>query len=206
MTIMDKKRGNTASWVDERYAKLLARQAVDKVDGGGESTTAMMRLTTMRRSVLFLREERMRVGPGFKTGTRVWHLDAPIPQVELDKLAPGRRTLAGVRVFAVDYDEKGDLLKRNLAARPPLANVSQHALERLFERLHTNALDDVVREALIPMSRLDQPSVEDGGLDVEISLPRVGVMHATVERACDIRGAAIGAFWQIKTFVPRPSA
>ena len=37
---------------------------------------------------------------------------------------------------------------------------------------------------------------------MEISLPGLGRMHAKVERACDISGAAIGAIWQVKTFVP----
>jgi hypothetical protein len=206
MLPMDKKRSNTSSWVDDRYAKRLARQAVEGLDAHLEDTSVLQKLATMRRSQLFLREERTRIGPGFKMGTRVWYLEAPIPQVQIDNFAPGLRTLGGIKVFALDYDDKGQVRTSGLESRPPLANVSQHALERLFERLRTNALDDVVREALIPLSRLGSPSLDDGGEEVEISLPGLGKMYAKVERACDVRGAAIGAFWQVKTFVPFPLA
>ena len=198
------KRSNTSSWVDERYARRLARQAVNTLDADREDNTVMMKLATMRKSPLYLREDGARVGPGFKKGTRVWCLDTPISQEQLERFAPGRRTLAGIKVFTVDYDDKGRVRTSNLNHRPPLANVSQHALERLFERLRTNALDDVVREALIPLSRLGQPTLADIGKEEEITLPDLGRMPAKVEGACDVNGAPIGTFWQIKTFVPLP--
>ena len=93
---MTTKRSNTASWVDEHYSKRLARHAVKTLDADRDDNTAMMQLAAMRKSVLYLREERMRIGPGFTMGTRVWHLDTPIPQAEIDKFAPGRRTLGGL--------------------------------------------------------------------------------------------------------------
>ena len=198
------KRNNTSSWVDERYARRLARQAVETLDADREDSSAMMKLATMRKSPLYLREAGARVGPGFKMGTRVWCLDTPVAQAKIDKLVPGRRTLSGIKVFTVDYDDKGRVRMGNLEFRPPLANVSQHALERLFERLRTNALDDVVREALIPLSRLGQPMLGDVGKEEEIALLGLGRMPAKVEGACDFSGAPIGAFWQIKTFVPLP--
>lgn len=198
------KRSNTSSWVDEHYARRLARQAVETLDADRDDNSAMMKLATVRKSPLYLREERARVGPGFKEGTRVWCLDTPVAQAQLDKLAPGRRTLAGIKVFAVDYDDKGRVRMGNLNTRPPLVNISQHALERLFERLRTNALNDVVREALIPLSRLRQPMLEDAGKEGEITLPGLGRMPATVEGACDVNGTPIGALWQIKTFIPLP--
>lgn len=207
MEVMNKKkRSSTSSWVDEPYAKRLARQAVKSVDAELEDTTPMLRLASMRRSRLFLREEWTRVGPGFSMGTRVWHLESPVPQDQLDRFAPGRVTLAGIKVFFVDYDDKGDVRMGNLAGRPPLVNISQHALERLFERLRTNALDDVVREALIPLSHLGPPGTEDVFEETEIELPGLGHMPATVKLACDVHGAPIGAFWQIMTFVPLPPA
>ncbi|MBX3608651.1 MAG: hypothetical protein KF871_02045 [Hydrogenophaga sp.] len=198
------KRSNTASWVDERYAKQLARQAVDTLDADRGNNTAMMTLSTMRKSSLFLREERVRVGPGFKVGTRVWCLDTPVSQARIDRLAPGRRTLEGIKVFAIDYDDKGRVRLGNLKSRPPLANISQHALGRLFERLRTNALDDVVREALIPVSLLAQPMLDAVGEEVEIALLGLGRMPAVVQGACDVVGAPIGAFWQVKTFIALP--
>lgn len=200
------KRSNSSSWVDERYAKRLARQAVETLDADRDDNTGLMKLATMRKSPLYLREERVRVGPGFKVGTRVWSLETPVSQAKIDSYAPGRRTLGGIKLFAIDYDDKGRVRTGNLAGRPPLVNVSQHALERLFERLRTNALDDVVREALIPLSRLSQPSFGDVGKEEEITLSGLGRMPATVEGACDVGGAPIGAFWQIKTFIPLPLA
>jgi hypothetical protein len=104
------KRSNTSSWVDERYSKLLARQAVGTLDA--EGTDPMHKLATMRKSPLYLREKHMRIGPGFKMGTRVWCLDTPVPQAQIDKFARGRRTIGGVKVFAVDYDSKGDVRMR----------------------------------------------------------------------------------------------
>lgn len=206
MAPVNKQRSNTSSWVDEPYAKRLARQAVAALDTDREDASAVQKLASIRSSQLLLREERTRVGPGLKMGTRVWHLDTPVPQAQIDKFAPGLRTLGGIKVFAVDYDEKGRARTRSLAGRPPLVNVSQHALERLFERLRTNALDDVVREALIPLSHLGPPDLDNGGEAVKILLPGLGHMYAKMERACDVSGAAIGVFWQIKTFIPLPLA
>jgi hypothetical protein len=200
------KRSNSSSWVDERYAKRLARQAVKTLDADRDDNTGMMKLATMRKSPLYLREERARIGPGFKFGARVWCLDTPVSQAQIDRYAPGRKTLGGIKVFVVDYDDKGRVRTGNLEGRSPLVNVSQHALERLFARLRTNALDDVVREALIPLSRLSHPSLDDVSKDEEITLPGLGHMPATVEGACDVSGAPIGAFWQIKTFIPLPLA
>jgi hypothetical protein len=64
-----------------------------------------------------------------------------------------------------------------------------------------------VREALIPLSRLDPPDYGDiGQEEMSIELPGLGHMPATVEGACDIGGNPIGAFWQIKTFISLPVA
>jgi len=204
MTPPEKKRSNTSSWVDQRYAKRLARQAVVTLDADRDDADALRKLATMRQSPLFLREERTRIGPGFKTGIRVWHLDTAVPQAEIDTYAPGRKTLPGIKVFTVDYDEKGTA-RLGRGAGALLANVSQHALERLFERLRTNALNDVVREALRPLSSLNSPEVENRGQETELPLPMLGVMHATVELTCDAGGKGVRAFWQIKTFVAHPT-
>ena len=65
---------NTSSWVDELYSKRLAKQAFGYVGRRADEETPVERLSKLRSSRIYLREEIVR-GPGVKQSIRAYFLD-----------------------------------------------------------------------------------------------------------------------------------
>jgi len=219
MSTKKKARPNTATWVDERDGKRLARQTVNALrveDEESRDELELFRLAQIRGSVNYLREEAgVRIGPGFRVGVRVWHLDATQRQdidvgtadepaaflgATLEAFDTSAEFREGVTIFTADYDARGDLVERSLHT-PAIVAITRHALARLFERLRTNALDDVVRKALVPLSRLDRPETLANECRVEVA--GVGEFYMACETVTSIDGSS-ATCWIAKTFVAAP--
>ena len=140
------KTVNTSSWVDELYSKRLAKQAVGYVGRGADEATPVDRLSKLRSSRIYLREETVR-GPGVKQSVRAYFLDPA--------LSGGEHALS---IVHCDYDPRNGRIRGNTAMAAVHIVVTPHALERLYERLRTNALGDVYRLALRPLSRVPPPT------------------------------------------------
>jgi hypothetical protein len=82
-----------------------------------------------------LPDGRARIGPGFKVGLRVWHLDPTQCGLvdESDAGDPASFVDAAFDAITADYDARGDVVVNSLQT-PPLVIVSRHALERLRNR------------------------------------------------------------------------
>jgi hypothetical protein len=138
---------NTSSWVDELYSKRLASQDLAYIRRDPSEGSPLHRLSTLRSSRLYLREEIVR-GPG-------------------------------------------------------VVAITQHALERLHERLRTNALGDVYRLALRPLSRVPRPvKAEYMRENLVLHLQGLGVFPVKAIGAIAWPGVGV-ACWGVLTYVPR---
>lgn len=182
---------NTSSWVDELYSKRLAKQAFGYVGRRADEETPVDRLSKLRSSRIFLREETVR-GPGVKESIRVYFLDLSISGME--------RSLS---IVHCDYDARNGRMRRKTARAAVHVAVTPHALERLYERLRTNALGDVYRLALRPLSRVPPPNkAQFMREDMVIHLSGFGVFPVKAIRAVAATNESV-LCWGILTYVDR---
>ena len=165
---------NTSSWVDELYSKRLAKQAFGYVGRGADEDTPVDRLSKLRDSRIYLREEIVR-GPGVKQSVRAYFIDLALSGRE--------RALS---IVHCDYDPRNGRVRRNTARAAVHVAVTPHALERLYKRLRTNALGDVYRLALRPLSRVPPPTkAQYMRKDMVLHLAGFGVFPVKVIGAVD---------------------
>jgi len=179
---------NTATWVDESYSKRLQRQAVQYVTD--DDSTTLHTLAAIRRSDLYVSEQAFRYGYGVnkKRGTRVYHVDRCL---QLDCLL----------VAAAEYDARGQLIRKSLET-PSHFVVSNHALQRLYERLRTNAFADV-RTAIEKLVQIPPPDgIKPGQLVTEMSaeVRGLGIFHL-VSKHVTTSNDQTGFAWVVKSFV-----
>lgn len=182
---------NTSSWVDELYSKRLAKQAVGYVGRGSGEETPVDRLSKLRSHRIYLREEIVR-GPGVKQSVRAYFLDLSASDSE--------RALS---IVHCDYDPRNGRMRMNTARAAVHVAVPRHSLERLHERLRTNALGDVYRLALRPLSRVPRPTqAQDAQKDMVIHLAGFGVFPVKVIRAVAVTGEDVPC-WGVLTYINR---
>ena len=81
--------------------------------------------------------------------------------------------------------------------------VTAHALERLYERLRTNALGDVYRLALRPLSRVPPPTKDQYMReDMVLHLAGFGVFPVKVIGAVAATGEGVPC-WGVLTYIDR---
>lgn len=183
---------NTSSWVDEIYARRLARLDLSYVGRTAAEETPLFRLASLRKSRIYLREEIVR-GVGVKKSIRAYFLD----------LSPSgdKRELS---ILHCDYDPRNGRVRPGTSATPVHVAISQHALERLHERLKTNALGDVIRLALLPLSRISAPlPVHYERDDLVVRLDGLGVCPVRVIGAFSPSGRAVPC-WGVASYISRP--
>lgn len=184
------KATNTSSWVDELYSKRLAHQSLKFLCRETGEDNPVLGLAALKASRLYLREEVVR-GPGVKQSLRAYFV-ALLPSGHTSELT----------IFHCDYDPRNGRMRRN---KPPVVRVafSTHAFERLFERLRTNALGDVYRLALRPLSRIPLPEKEQCDReDMVLHLAGFGIFPVKVIGAIDASGVSAPC-WGCVTYINR---
>jgi hypothetical protein len=182
---------NTSTWIDELYSKRLAKQDIGYVGRGADEETPVNSLSELRSHRIYLREEVVR-GPGVKQSVRAYFLDLSVSGSE--------RALS---IVHCDYDPRNGRMRRNTARAAVHVAVSPHALERLHERLRTNALGDVYRLALRPLSRVPPPTkVQYTQRDMVIHLAGFGIFPVKVIGAVAVTGDSVPC-WGVLTYVNR---
>jgi hypothetical protein len=182
---------NTSSWVDELYSKRLAKQAVGYVGRGAGEETPVDHLTKLRAHRIYLREKIVR-GPGVKQSVRAYFLDLSVSGNE-----------NALSIVHCDYDPRNGKKRKNTARAAVHVAVTRHALERLHERLRTNALGDVYRLALRPLSRVPTPTkAQYAQKEMVIHLAGFGVFPVKVIGAIAVTGEGVPC-WGVLTYINR---
>lgn len=182
---------NTTSWVDELYSKQLARKAFGYVGRNEDEESPVNQLRKLRTSRIYMREQKVR-GPGVKQSIRAYFLDL--------SLSGSERTLS---IVHCDYDPRNGRIRRNTAKAALHVAVTPHALERLYERLRTNALSDVYRLALRPLSRVLPPTEEQyERQDMVVHLAGFGIFPVKVIGAVGPTGKGVPC-WGVLSYVNR---
>lgn len=182
---------NTSTWVDELYAKRLARQDLSYVGREAEEENPLNRLRTLRDSRIYLREEMVR-GPGVKKSVRAYFVDLSLSGAD-----------HALSILHCDYDPRNGRVRRTTSAVPVHIAVTKHALERLHERLRTNALGDVYRLALRPLSRVPPPvEAQYDQDDMVLHLAGFGILPVRVVGAIARQGVGTPC-WGVLTYIDR---
>jgi hypothetical protein len=182
---------NTSNWVDELYSKRLAKQDVKYIGRGSDEETPVGLLSKLRSHRIYLREEIVR-GPGVKQSVRAYLLDLSVSGHE--------RALS---IVHCDYDPRNGKMRRKTAKASVHVAVTPHAIERLHERLKTNALGDVYRLALRPLSRVPPPTeAQYAQKDMVIHLAGFGVFPVKVIEAVAVTGEGVPC-WGVLTYINR---
>ena len=185
------KTVNTTSWVDELYSKQLAKKSIGYVGRGTEEETPVDCLSKLRSHRIYLREQIVR-GPGVKQSVRAFFLDLSVSGNE--------RVLS---IMHCDYDPRNGRIRKKTARAAVHVAIVPHALERLYERLRTNALGDVYRLALRPLSRVPpQTEIHYTQENMVIHLVGFGVFPVKVIGAVAVTGEGIPC-WGVLTYVDR---
>lgn len=185
------KTVNTTSWVDELYSKQLAKKSVGYVGRGIEEETPVDSLSKLRKHRIYLREEIVR-GPGVKQSVRAFFLDLS---------ASGNE--CALSIMHCDYDPRNGRMRRKTARAAVHIAVTPHAFERLYERLRTNALGDVYRLALRPLSRVSPPiEAHYVQKNMVIHLAEFGVFPVKVIGAVTATGEGVTC-WGVLTYINR---
>jgi hypothetical protein len=132
-----------------------------------------------------------------------WLTETPIKKVGFGVSKPGTRVwlmggdadmdVPGLSISSVDFNRHGKLIRPNSKMH---VLVTHHAMMRLFERLRTNALGEVITIGLVPLTKLDP--AEEMGAKQTIRISGVGRFEAVAgveERSPD------DVVWIIKTFI-----
>jgi hypothetical protein len=187
---------NTSTWVDQRYGSLLARLSSETLDASASELVRSLKskgrmvgsgshgLDALRTYVGWLAETPLKkVGYGVsRPGTRVWLLRGDTDNSH-----------SGLLICSSDFNRHGRVTRPKSDSH---ALVTHHAMTRLFERLRTNALGEVIRIGLLPLTELPPP--EELGDEATIRIPSVGRFEAVAgmdETSPD------EMIWIIKTFI-----
>ena len=182
---------NTSSWVDELYAKRLAKKASAYVSRDAQEESPVHLLSKLRGHRIYLREEKVR-NIGAKQSVRAYFLDLSMSGKE-----------HSLSVVHCDYDPRNGRMRRNTALAAVHVAVSPHAFERLYERLRTNGLGDVYRIALRPLSRVPSPTKEQyAKKDMVLHLLGLGVFPVKVALATAPNGQSVPC-WGVLTYIDR---
>lgn len=183
---------NTATWVDQRYGSLLARLSRETLEASAIEVGDLIdtkgrmadRIELFRGYAGWLAETPLKkVGYGVsKPGTRLWQMDC-----NPDK------TVTCIYISSVDFNRHGRLVRGKTDSR---AVITHHAMGRLFERLRTNALGEVIRIGLVPLTELLPP--KRLGEEATIRIPEVGRFEAVADMD---EGKPEEMIWIIKTFI-----
>lgn len=183
---------NTATWVDQRYGSLLARLSIETLKASSLEVEDLItargrmagRIEVFRGYAGWLAETPLKkVGYGVsKPGTRLWQMDC-----DVDK------STTCIYISSVDFNRHGRLIRGKSDSRMV---ITHHAMGRLFERLRTNALGEVIRLGLVPLTELLPP--KRLGEEATIRIPEVGRFEAVA--AMD-EGKPEEMIWLIKTFI-----
>lgn len=183
---------NTATWVDQRYASLLARLSRETLEASSHDVARYLhakgrmaaRIELLRTYAGWLTETPLkRVGYGVsRPGTRVWMIGGATD-----------KNVLGLSISSADFNRHGRLIRPKSKG---LALVTRHAMTRLFERLRTNALDEVIKIGLVPLTEMQLPEVL--GDEATIRIPGVGRFEAVagMDETCPDE-----MVWIIKTFI-----
>jgi hypothetical protein len=158
---------STCEWVDEAYSKRLWGRLVRRVDSMPP---------TCRRSLLTVRKHADEVWQDRSRGHE-WFAALFVPAAN-----------RALDLVAVKYDRNGRF--KNEAH---LLRISQHAGQRLFERLRTNSVEDVLdtlRSAVLTFSQHNALKPIKG------QEAKVVVPHGTLHVVAD------AGLWLARTFIP----
>jgi hypothetical protein len=161
-------QNSTCEWVDESYSRRLWGQLLRRADS--IPPTARRSLATVRRHALYVFRENSK--------GREWFVNIFVP-------AEANRALD---LMLLRYDRNGRF-KNEMC----LLRLSQHAGQRLFERLRTNSVDDVfltLCHAVFAFSRCNALT-PIGFRTAEVVLPH-GTLHVVAD----------AGVWVAKTFIP----
>jgi hypothetical protein len=126
---------------------------------------------------------------------RVWFVDLAPPDPD-----SGPQPLT---ILHCDYDPKTGDVRPDTALAATHVAVTPHALERLHERLRTNALGDVYRLALCPLSRLPVPTPSEYDRQgMIVHLAGFGVFPVKVIGAIVRPGLGVPC-WGVVTYIDR---
>lgn len=168
----DPNENSTCEWVDEAYSRRLWARLVKQAE-------AIPPLA--RRSLLTVRAHAHRIWKEREGRHHYW-------SALTFKLAP-----FGALDFTMTlYDRNGRFKEERVALR-----ISQHAGQRLFERLRTNSEKDLIETlgaAILVLVKANGPLIAgefDAGTETEACLPW-GTLHLVAD----------GGGWVAKTFIP----
>lgn len=182
---------NTATWVDELYGARLARQHLDYISPELGEDNPLTCLSALQASRLYLRQELVRTGPGVKKSIRAYFVD----------LTPSEQGPPALSIKHCDYDPRNGEIRKRTAAVPVHIALSEHAVARLHERLRTNALGDVIRIALRPLSRVPAPARSEWARQgLVLHLVGFGIFPAKVILAEAPHGVRVPC-WGVLTFL-----
>ena len=186
---------NTASWVDEKYGKLLAKHHINDLAGKTEGVDYTSRSIKEARKTDNYLFERKAISTGFGIKTTI------IRGYFLDIINSGPRS--GAAITYMEYTENGKCI---LYGKKPyrhskhflVMRMTYHAHSRLFERLRTNSKDEVI-EVLSRMLKHIELPISNYEKDITIELPNVGRLEMTLEE--EDKGYYINTWWVAKTFI-----
>jgi hypothetical protein len=162
---------NTVAWVDEDYAKRLARQFRAAVTKG--NSRAFRNLGTVRKHPSYITEEPIH------NGTKVYAFDGCT--------GCGRMLMQGF-----NYDERGRMRVKSCERNRRGVHLSPHAQARLFQRLRSNSHVDLLH-IVRQLTNLPECTKADIDREITVELPegRCHIVGANQDPP----------FWLMKTFI-----
>jgi hypothetical protein len=158
---------STCEWADETYSRRLWGRLLRRADS--TPNTALRSFGTVRKHALYVWQDNSK--------DHEWYVNIFVPAAN-----------GALDLVAVKYDRNGRLKKAGCLLR-----ISQHAGQRLFERLRTNSVDEVFdtlcRAVLIFIRN-------DAMRPVELQEAEVVMAHGTLHVVAD------AGLWLAKTFIP----
>jgi len=160
---------STCAWVDEAYSRRLWGRLVRRADSIPPSSLGYF--STARKYALYVRQDNSK--------GHEWYVNIFVPAAN-----------GALDLVFVDYDRD-----RRFKRAGYLMRVSQHAGQRLFERLRTNSVDDVFDTlcgAVLAFLQNDTISPREfQGVEKRVVLPH-GNLHVVADEG----------LWVAKTFIP----
>ena len=185
--------GNTATWVDERYGALLAKQANRKLSHSGlEVDGSKSDIKQARAKLNVIASEPWEYGFGVKkVGTCLTTLHA------VHHASVGFNQ-SGLQLDWHYFDHKGRHITHTDGRRPVLIAfiLTLHAVTRLFQRLRSNDINDI---AAVVAKLRDAPGVGDNLEDFTLETTD-GLFHCKSVLARNQYGQPVFVV-TVKTFV-----
>ena len=179
---------NTATWVDEPYAALLAKHANRDLDMDFTVTGNRTDLARLRQSPICLAVEQWSYGFGVKKkGTAVTVLSASTGDWK-----------GGLMVSWAFFDKNGRYAGPE--HRPPdvIVMLTKHSVIRMFERLRTNDMVDVAR--LVRTFCNSSKWVDTGDGNIKVVTPE-GTFYGVAGLSWEEREQTAVPCLTVKTFI-----